>query len=166
VVELEAPREPGTAPVTDTRSCPTERPSIVPRALTLAMAFAFALAVVQCSQRTQQQKDVEDLDDCVRSFCGCWTDATLDYQATVVDSRGEPIAGAELTCMGEDTSIARSDATGRATFTIKTEDSPGCGLARCGNLIFKDFAGRITEVTTTGTNGDTVVLGRATDQSP
>ena len=162
-MELEEPRESGTERVTDTPSCPTERPSIVPRALTLAIAFAFALAVVQCSQRTQQRGD---LDDCVRSFCGCWTEATLKYQAMVVDSRGEPIAEAELACMGEDTPIAHSDATGLVTFTIETEESQGCGWARCGKLIFKDSVGRITEVTTGGTNGDTVVLGRATDQSP
>lgn len=165
-MELEAPREPGTARVTETRPCPTERPPFVPRALTLATAFAFALAVVQCSQRTQQRGDLEDLDDCVRSFCGCWADATLNYQTTVVDSRSEPIAGAELTCPGQNTLIARSDAAGLVTFTIETEESPGCGLARCGNLVLQDSTGRTIQVTAGATNGDTIVLGRATDPSP
>jgi hypothetical protein len=129
----------------------------------LAMALAFALAVVQCSQQTQQRGD---LDDCVRSFCGCWTHTTLDYRAVVVDGRGDPIAGADLTCMGENALIARSDSTGIVTFTIDTEESPGCGLARCGNLVLRDAGGRMIEVRTRATNGDTIVLQHATDHTP
>jgi hypothetical protein len=135
---------------------------MVSRALALAMALAFALAVVQCSQQTQQRGDPEDLADCVRSFCGCWTDVTFAYEATVVDGRGRPVAGAELACMGEDNLMARSNATGLVAFAIETQESPGCGLARCENLVFGDSAGRSAEVTAGATNGDTVMLRLAT----
>lgn len=129
------------------------------------MALAFALAAIQCSQRTDQRDGLEDLEDCVRSFCGCWTTVTLEYRATVVDSSGTPIAGARLTCMGEDSVTARSDATGLLAFTIETEESPGCGFARCGNLLLEDAEGRTVEVTTGATLGDTIVLHHATNRS-
>ncbi len=144
--------------------CPSEPGPVVTRALTLAMALAFALAVVQCSQQTQQRGDPEDLADCVRSFCGCWTNVTFAYEATVVDGRGRPVAGANLVCMGEDTLMARSDANGLVAFAIETQESPGCGLARCANLVFRDSAGRSAEVTAGATNGDRVMLRPAIER--
>jgi hypothetical protein len=68
--------------------------------------------------------------------------------------------------MGEDTSVARSNTFGLIAFTIETEESPGCGLARYQNLVLEHSTGRTAEVTAGATNGDTVVLRPAIDQSP
>ncbi|MCA9707571.1 MAG: hypothetical protein KDK70_17090 [Myxococcales bacterium] len=76
-------------------------------------------------------------DVCGETNCGCWEDATIDYQATVRDvGRDAPVQGAEVFCDDEDEPIAVSDAQGQVSFTLETEHSLGCGYARCERLRF------------------------------
>ena len=81
-------------------------------------------------------------DSCAMSLCGCSADATMTFAATVQDaSTMMPLTGIELVCFGETTPIAVSDATGKLSFSIQTQSSPGCGFARCNNMKLHDPSG-------------------------
>ena len=80
--------------------------------------------------------------DCGMSLCGCWADATMTFDATVQDaSTMMPLNGIELVCLGESMPIAVSDATGKLSFSIQTQSSPGCGFSRCNNMKLHDPSG-------------------------
>jgi len=79
--------------------------------------------------------------DCSRAFCGCWSEAELKYTTTVNDESGHPLQGIELRCDSESDPIAISDKDGDASFTIITQQSPGCGYRRCNHLTFSDTRG-------------------------
>lgn len=99
-------------------------------------------------------------DECGMSFCGCSSDATMKFDATVQDAAMMPLAGIELLCFGEDMPIAVSDATGAIGFSIETTESPGCGYARCNNMILHDPSGAHADVqgTYVSFNGQTLAM--------
>ena len=79
--------------------------------------------------------------ECGKSFCGCWTPATLKFETTVVDKDQTPIKEIQIFCSREQEPIATSGNDGKISFTIETMHSPGCGYQRCTNLKIVDPSG-------------------------
>jgi hypothetical protein len=100
-------------------------------------------------------------EDCGMSFCGCWTEETLTFDASVVAlATNAPIEGIEVYCGDEEAAVATSDVAGKVTFTLTTMVSPGCGLERCNNLRFHSPDGTYMDQTGgfEGLNGKTVSM--------
>jgi len=104
--------------------------------------------------------------DCARSFCGCWTPVTLNFETTAIDKDRAPINGIQLFCSQEQEPIGTSDKDGKIKFTIETKVSPGCNYQRCTNFRFIDPSGTFKDLETTVyvANGLSVVMKkRASD---
>ena len=116
-----------------------------------------SLAMVNCSEVSS-----DDALDCSRSFCGCWQDVVLEFQTTILNQQGNPLADIEVFCAGEQTPRAVSDPSGTAAFEVSTQHSPGCHYAVCSNLIFKDKnrAYQAKQFTVYQANGQTLYLNR------
>ena len=128
------------------------------RSLLVVFATAVVAAALSASCGTA---------DCNESLCGCSSAATLTRAGTVT-SRGAPVAGVSVTCHGESTPVAVTDATGGYAFSISTSQSPGCGFERCNNVIFADPSGGLDAIELTAfqleLNHD--VMLRARDGGP
>ena len=73
--------------------------------------------------------------DCGESLCGCWEATTLEVEFTVYNPQlDEPVQDAAVYCDAETEPVASSDADGLVSFAVETEQSPGCGYLRCGQL--------------------------------
>ena len=95
------------------------------------------------------------------SLCGCWADVMMSFEATVQDAQTMmPLAGIELSCKGESVPVALSDSTGKLSFTIDTQQSPGCGYLRCNNMVLHspDGAHMDQEGTYFSLNGQTILM--------
>jgi antitoxin component YwqK of YwqJK toxin-antitoxin module len=67
--------------------------------------------------------------DCSQSFCGCWTDVVITYEATIVNSNLVPQPDIQVFCLNQlNTILGTTDATGKIRMNISTSVSPGCGL--------------------------------------
>jgi hypothetical protein len=99
-------------------------------------------------------------EGCGMSLCGCSADTTMTFDATIQDASMMPLAGIELLCLGEDTPIAVSDATGAIAFSIETTESPGCGFGRCNNMTLHDPTGKRLDLQGTyfSFNGQTLAM--------
>ena len=98
------------------------------------LIFLFAcLTAVNCSEVNS-----DDDPDCSRSFCGCWQDVVLEFNAKILDKQNQPLTDIEVYCAGEETPRTVSDQSGVASFKVSTQRSPGCHYAICSNLILKD----------------------------
>ena len=75
-----------------------------------------------------------DGPDCGRPICGCWEDATVSLDITVVDQDSDPLEGIELVCVNEQAAFATSGVDGLITGTLETRVSDGCGLERCSSV--------------------------------
>lgn len=93
-------------------------------------------------------------------LCGCWTDVTLNYAVTVVNSSGTGAAGVTATCVGDQGPIATAGADGVLAFSIQTRESPGCSFERCRNINVTDPAGNLEtiQLSAESSNGATVQL--------
>lgn len=87
--------------------------------------------------------------DCSRSFCGCWTPATLNFETIVLDKDQIPLKGIQLFCSSEREPIGTSGKDGKITFTVETMQSPGCHYQRCTNIKIVDPAGSFEDLETT-----------------
>ncbi len=127
------------------------------------MALAAALLMACGPEQVDDSADADggSTDDTCVSLCGCPVDIVLDYSATVVDGQtGEVIEAVEVYCDVETTPISISDADGLVGFSIPTQESPGCGYARCNQLRFRPTTGPWEDVVvlTANTNGQQVPL--------
>jgi len=76
---------------------------------------------------------------CERSICGCWEDAVVPFEATILDaSSGTPVSGIEVRCDDETEIRSTSDGEGGVVFEVETRSSPGCGIETCSTLGFSD----------------------------
>ena len=97
--------------------------------------------------------------DCIRTFCGCSSEAELTYTTTINDESGFALQGIELRCDRESDPIVVSDKDGNASFTIVTRRNR-CGYHRCRALVFCDPEGVFEDLNTTPerTNHNVTVL--------
>ena len=119
-----------------------------------------ALCAVTAAHAGCKSNQRSDPETCGASFCGCWEDKTLKLAATVVDPNGTPLEGVTVTCLGETAPVATSDASGKASFSIKTKYSPGCKYKRCSGLRFEHPKGGFDTLqqTVIQANGKNVTL--------
>lgn len=123
-----------------------------------------------CSENGGDDDNADDSSDvnpdsggegCGASLCGCSDPATLEYEATVIDSQTmAPLSGVEVYCLGETTPIATSDDAGLVGFSIETQLSDGCGYDRCNNLRFHATTGTYADLEepVLESNGDLVEM--------
>ena len=71
------------------------------------------------------------------------------YKTKVIDDLNKPINEIEIRCSGEPDPIAVSNIDGIASFSIKTQFSPGCNYLRCNNLRMKTPNGKFAKLETT-----------------
>jgi hypothetical protein len=136
------------------------RPPIITSAAGLGAASLIAASLTALLLAGCSLNNAPD-DACGMSFCGCYEEVTLAFEATVVSGQtNDPLPGIELYCQGEAEPIAVSDAAGKIGFNIETTDSPACGPARCGNLRFHDPEGVFADALATfrKQNGADVVM--------
>ncbi len=136
--------------------------------LTIIALTLICISGIASDKKPQLPKPLTGDDICGRSFCGCWSDTELNFKTKTQDNSGRPITGIELRCKSETDPIAVSDDDGNISFSIETRTSPGCGYARCRNLIFKDPNGEFLELTATvfQKNNDITVLQRQLERPP
>lgn len=67
--------------------------------------------------------------DCGRSFCGCWTDVLITYEATIFNTNHIPQTDIQVFCLNQlNTFLGTTDSFGKIKMNITTSVSPGCGL--------------------------------------
>jgi antitoxin component YwqK of YwqJK toxin-antitoxin module len=101
------------------------------KSMKIVIAGLFFIIFACMAQTTNASEN--DLD-CARSFCGCSTEIEIQYETTVVSAGFIPQPNIKVSCP-ENRLLATSDKFGKVTFTLKTTQSPGCGVA-CGELTF------------------------------
>lgn len=99
--------------------------------------------------------------DCSRSFCGCSSEVEITYKTTVVSADLVPQPNIKISCPQKGV-LGVSDESGNAAFTLKTTQSPGCGLV-CGVLTFSRETSAVYEawnIDIRSSRTDQTVLGR------
>lgn len=84
---------------------------------------------------------------CGRAICGCWMDTTVSYRLNIVDKNNKPIKNIQAVCANETAPIGKSNAAGLLQASVKTAQSPGCGIQRCGEIKLSDPARQFSEKT-------------------
>ncbi|MHB8874531.1 MAG: hypothetical protein ACYC8T_12655 [Myxococcaceae bacterium] len=101
--------------------------------------------------------------ECGSSFCGCWQPMTLSFSTQVIEPDGGFVTGADVQCIGGDHDGGKpptvtTDAQGRASLSVRTMESPGCGIADCNRVRVTRSDAGFAEFRTEAVNGRTATM--------